>query len=195
MPGAAPFHDLSQDELRELLLRIRLYAQWKVRAASHRDATLDPQDLALREVADTLDGTRRFNAERFDLLRHLTNCIDSYVSHRYASAEVRREAPRVDGARAVEQVAAADGDPEAELSLEHDVRELRDWVARNHPRLETLLALVVERGFSLADRREVAIALGADPEVSAQMQRVYRQINALRDAVSEWQQGRGEAGS
>ena len=193
MAHTSPFDGLSQAQLRELLLRLRLYAQWKVRAASHRDTALDPQDLALKAVADTLDGTRRLNRERFDLLKHLTNCIDSYVSHRYASAAVRREAAGEESMDLAERTAGSAPGPEEQLSLESEVRDLCAWIARHHPRLEDLLRLVVEQGFSLSDRRGVALALGLDPNESAQMQKAYRQINALKDAVSRWREARGEA--
>ncbi len=195
MPAAAPFQDLSRDQMRELLLRLRLYAQWKVRATCHRDPSLDPQDLALKAIADTLDGTRRWNRERFDLLRHLTNCVDSYVSHGHASARARHEDARHDGAALADAAPSPDPGPEEHLSLDREVRDLCAWVATHHPRLEALLRLVVEEGMSLADRQAVARALGLDPQASDQMQRAYRQINALKSAVAQWRAARGEARS
>lgn len=187
MSDASPFDPLDRTQLRELLLRLRLYAQWKVRAASHRDFALDPQDLALKAVADTLDGTRRWNRERFDLLKHLTNCVDSYVSHRFASAPARREDRARMAPEHAETVASAEPGPEEQVALEREVRDLCVWVREHHPRLEPILRLVVEEGMSLADRAAVARGLGLDPEVSAQMQRAYRQINGLKDAVASWQ--------
>jgi len=192
-PRNTPFAALDPQQLRELLLRLRLYAQWKVRAASHRDPALDPQDLALKAVADTLDGSRRFDPGRVDLLRHLTGCIDSYVSHRLASAAVRRESPAHESAALAERMPGDGAGPEEQAALASEVQELCAWVARSHPRLEALLRLVVEEGYSLADRREVARALGLDPDVPAQMQQVYRRINALQDAVAHWRRARGEA--
>ena len=43
---------------------------------------------------------------------------------------------------------------------------------------------------SLSDRAAVARGLGLDPDVSAEMQRAYRQINGLKEAVSRWQAAR-----
>ena len=186
MPVAMPFEDLDREQMRELLLRLRLYAQWKVRAASHRDPELDPQDLALKAIADTLDGTRHWNQERFELLKHLTNCIDSFVSHRYASAENRRTNTAAESSEVAVQLASDEPGPAQLLSADRDVVALRTWIADQHPRLEELLRLVVDEGMSLADRRDVALGLGLDPDESAQMQRVYRQITALKSAVDEW---------
>jgi hypothetical protein len=186
MPEATPFEDLDREQMRELLLRLRLYAQWKVRAASHRDPELDPQDLALKAIADTLDGTRQWNRDRFELLKHLTNCIDSYVSHRYASAANRRTSAAAESSEVAAQLASDEPGPAQQLSADRDVIALRTWIADHHPRLQDLLRLVVDEGMSLADRRDVALGLGLDPDENAQMQRVYRQITALKSAVSEW---------
>ena len=186
MPVVTPFGELSHEQMRELLLRLRLYAQWKVRAVNHRDPELDPQDLALKSIADTLDGTRRWNRERFELLKHLTNCVDSYVSHRYASAAAKRTSSAHESSEVAEQMASEEPGPAQQLAADREVSELCNWIARFHPRSRKLLGLVVEEGMSLADRRDVAIALGLDPDESAQMQRAYRQITALKSAVSEW---------
>jgi hypothetical protein len=186
MPVATPFDDLDREQMRELLLRLRLYAQWKVRAASHRDPELDPQDLALKAIADTLDGTRNWNRERFELLKHLTNCIDSYVGHRYASAVTRRTSATVESTDVAAQLVSEEPGPAQRLSADRDVMALHMWIAEHHPRLLDLLRLVVDEGMSLADRRDVALGLGLDPDESAQMQRAYRQITALKSAVSEW---------
>lgn len=186
MPVATPFEDLDREQMRELLLRLRLYAQWKVRAASHRDPELDPQDLALKAIADTLDGTRYWNRDRFEFLKHLTNCIDSYVSHRYASAANRRTSAAAESNEVAAQRASDEPGPAQQLSADRDVMALRTWIADHYPRLEDLLRLVVDEGMSLADRRDVALGLGLDPDESAQMQRVYRQITALKSAVNEW---------
>lgn len=181
------FSDLDPQQLRGLLMRIRLYAEWKVRARAHRSPELDPEDLALRAIEQTLSGERQWNRARFALLKHLTNCIDSYVSHHYASARRRHlELVRSD-ADALEQVASRERDPEAETGLDREVAALERYVREHHPRLEPLLALVVEHGVSLSDRAEVARRLGLDPSDSAQMQRAYRAINALKQAVMGWQ--------
>jgi hypothetical protein len=192
MAAETPFDSLTREQMRELLLRVRLYAQWKVRAVSHRDAELDPQDLALKAIADTLDRTRRWNRERFELLKHLTNCIDSYVSHRYASASVKHTSTTHESSELAEHTVSNDDGPEQQLSADRDVSELRGWIAQHHPPLQELLRLVIEEGMSLGDRRDVALGLGLDPDQSAQMQRVYRQINALKMAVGQWREQRRE---
>ena len=186
MAVATPFDALSREQMRELLLRLRLYAQWKVRAASHRDPELDPQDLALKAIADTLDGTRQWNHERFDLLKHLTNCIDSFVSHRYASVPVRQTSTAHESSDLAQYSVSDEAGPEQQLSADREVNALRQWVLQHHPSLQELLTLVTEHGMSLADRRDVALGLGLDPNDSAQMQRAYRQINSLQLAVGEW---------
>lgn len=195
MPTVTPFDKLSREQMRELLLRLRLYAQWKVRAASHRDTELDPQDLALKAITDTLDGTRHWNCKRFELLKHLTNCVDSYVSHRYASAAARRTSAVHESNEVAQLLVSEDAGPAQQLSADREVSALCRWVAQHHPRLVELLRLVVEEGTSLADRRDVALGLGLDPDESAQMQRAYRQIAALKAAVGEWRTQRdGDVG-
>lgn len=180
------FSDLSEQELRSLLLRVRLYAEWKVRARAHRSIDLDPEDLALRAVEQTLSGVRHWNRERFALLKHLTNCIDSYVSHHFASARGRHLALVQRDPESLDGVASAEPDPEQLIGLDSEVAALDHYIGERHPRLRPLFRLVVQ-GLSLADRSEVARQLGLDPNDSAQMQRAYRAINGLKQAVEGWQ--------
>lgn len=190
MPPESPFTELSPEALRALLLRLRLYAQWKVRGGASRAVELDPENLALRAVEQTLDGTRRWNRERFELLKHLTNCIDSYVSHHFEALARRAEMQLVDAD--VEGRPADGDDPEALVSADREVADLRGFIRRHHPQLEPLLAMVVDHGLSLSDRADAARSLGLDPGDSAQMQRAYRSINRLKQAVLDWQRQRGE---
>ena len=181
------FGALDGDALESLLLKLRLYADWKVGARSHRDPGLDPHDLSLRAIEDTLTSRRVFNAGRFELLKHLTNCVDSYVSHHRSSQPRRRfEAMRVDEAEADRQP-SAEPTPEQHWTADRATLDLAAYLRRLHPKLMNLFQVVVERGLSLTERRDVAKALGLDPSVSADMQRAYRQINALQAAVRDWQ--------
>ncbi|MGI9334990.1 MAG: hypothetical protein ACR2RL_17730 [Gammaproteobacteria bacterium] len=185
--GASVFGALEGDALEALLLKLRLYADLKVGSRAHRDPGLDPHDLSLRAIEDTLTGKRVFNAGRFELLKHLTNCVDSYISHHRASKPRRRfEAMRADEALAHNQP-SAEPTPEQHWSADRATLDLAAYIRRRHPRLVRLFQLVVERGLSLSERRDVAEALGLDPGVSADMQRAYRQINALQAAVRDWQ--------
>jgi hypothetical protein len=188
-----PFVGLSATELRSLLLRLRLYAQWKVRGDASRAVELDPENLALRAVEQTLDGTRRWNRARFDLLKHLTNCIDSYVSHHFESLARRPPLTAVEGDLATGGDAQPSG-PEELVSAARDVADLRGFIQRHHPQLAPLLAMVIDRGLSLSDRADAARCLGLDPGDSAQMQRAYRSINRLKQAVLEWRDRGGPGG-
>ena len=190
--GTDLFDSLDDRALEELLLKLRLYAQWKVGARDHRDPELDPHDLSLRAIEDTISGQRRYNADKHVPLQHLTNCVDSYVSHHRASKPRQRfEAMRADEAEA-ERQPSREPTPEQVWTADRATLDLAAYIRRRHPKLVRLFVLVVERGLKLTHRKEVAVALGLDPAVSADMQRAYRQINALQSAVREWQSNPGE---
>lgn len=190
-PPHNPFADLTAAQIRALLLRLRLYAEWKVRGGASRAVELDAENLSLKAIEQTLDGTRRWNSERFDLLKHLSNCIDSYVSHHFEALSRRPRA--LDAEEELARLPAAVHTPEEAVTLDRDVADLRGYIQREHPHLRPLLDLVVEQELSLSDRADAARGMGLDPEDSAQMQRAYRAINALKKAVLRWRDA-GENG-
>jgi hypothetical protein len=190
MPEDHPFAALSPEQIRGVLLRLRLYAQWKVRGNVSRAVELDPENLALRAVEQTLDGSRAWNSQRFDLLKHLCNCVDSYVSHHFEALARRPMVVSDEGLENLAAPGAQGASPEELLEQDAEVADLGGFIRREHPRLVPLLNLVVEKGISLADRADAARGLGLDPADPAQMQRAYRAINALKKAVLRWQLGR-----
>ena len=193
-PGAVALRALPSVEIEDALKRATLYAAAKLRRPTHAEPALDPANLALAALEDTLAGRRRWRPDSRSLLRHLAMTIDSRMSHFFASPRFTRlRAADADDAREAALPARAAA-PEDEVAVDQAVAALERFVAGRSPALSPLLRLVTREGLALSETDEVMRALGQDPGMDADRQRVYRQIRALRAVTAEWRTGSAEEG-
>jgi hypothetical protein len=183
----APILQLSDLELSEAVARAMTYAAWKVRAQEHPDPKLDARNLVQDAVTDTLSGKRVWNKGTRTFYEHLKGSIDSYVYHHYKSVGYRYQQLRKHDFNP-EEVDASTATPELEAMGMDAQRTLREFATDEEPTLAPLLDIVFLEGIPLTETKSIARRLGFDPENSAEMQKVYRWIRALKKLCERWEE-------
>ena len=174
-----------------LFLQIGKYAAVILGNRVGSDPDTCPEDLAMRAIADTLDGIRNWNPEKTTLKIYFRGCVKSYISHYFESLAYKRrhDVRESDGlthksgySNGAESLPVDHTTPE-ELAIVQQTLEAIDRLVfeQGAPELIRMWELVWKEHLNLKDDRlELCEALGLDPAVEGPD---YQKFNRLRNCL------------
>ena len=162
------------------------------------DPDTSPEDLAIRAIVDTMDGTRNWKPEKASLKTHLRGCVKSYISHYFDSRKGHGGECLLDGRTSSQESCYSNDDsvpngnetrlvdyatPEEFVMAQETLDEIDSLVLeQGEPRLIRMWELVWKEHLNLKDDRvELCKGLDLDPAVGGpDYQKFIRLRNRLK---------------
>jgi hypothetical protein len=175
------------------LIRLRKYAQWRMRALGHQAAGRECDDLLQEAITSTLIENRRWTPEKVDFYHHLVGAMRSIASAWSMRATTEARIPVAEAEEDEDgsprtfipfhNIPAREPNPEKQLEAKQTIRAVMDCFRDDHTAQQILTGFM-----DGLKGREIMAVLGMRPiEYDTARRRIHRRLRKLFDPRTEWE--------